>query len=218
MRRSLTSKLSTGLVTAFAFGALGLSACQSRADRRHAPARRSHQRHRLGVLRARHRRQLQVQEPELRHQRERVSPRRDGRRLGQLDLLDAFVSGVPAMGTSYTAALTAQDVGHQLTACMGSATFDVTNGTTVPVPVHMTCRAAPAPSVPVQFALGGRCLRARAAGAGGAPPAAPRRLTNRRQARRAAGAGAARLLRGRWPRRRRARPRPTTRRAAPRRT
>ena len=67
-----------------------------------------------------------------------------------------LVSGIP-LGAGYTAALTAQDVSHKLTACAGSASFAVSSATTVPVAVHMICRAAAPPpptSVPVPRSAG----------------------------------------------------------------
>jgi hypothetical protein len=64
------------------------------------------------------------------------------------------ISGVP-FGTGYVLTLSAQDVAHKLTPCQGSATFDVTTATTVPVAVDLTCHQTavppppPPPAVPV---------------------------------------------------------------------
>jgi hypothetical protein len=60
------------------------------------------------------------------------------------------VSGIP-FGTGYTLALTADDVAQELTPCQGTATFDVTSPTEVPVAVDMTCREklVTPPAVPV---------------------------------------------------------------------
>jgi hypothetical protein len=52
------------------------------------------------------------------------------------------IGGIP-FGTGYALALTAQDAGHQLTGCSGSATFDIPNATTVQVPVHLICHEQP---------------------------------------------------------------------------
>lgn len=153
MRRSRASKLSTVLVTAFAFGALGLSACQKPGGPDATPP--------LGEATN----DIGSVSFELaiggNYQFKTLSYDISGNGFHRAATVDVsgsttfttLVSGVP-MGPGYTAALTAQDVAHKLTACMGSATFDVTNGTTVPVPVHMTCRAAPAPSVPVPRSAG----------------------------------------------------------------
>jgi hypothetical protein len=54
--------------------------------------------------------------------------------------VSAVVSGIPS-GAGYTVKLTAQDTAHRLTPCTGMSTFDVTSSATVPVPVHLTCRA-----------------------------------------------------------------------------
>jgi hypothetical protein len=73
------------------------------------------------------------------------------------------VSGIP-FGTGYSLALTANDVAQALTPCQGTATFDVTSPTEVPVAVGMTCQVKlatppPPPAVPVPrpaiYALGG---------------------------------------------------------------
>jgi hypothetical protein len=64
------------------------------------------------------------------------------------------IGGIP-FGTGYLLALSAEDVAHKLTPCQGSATFDVTTTTTVPVAVDLTCHQTatppppPPPAVPV---------------------------------------------------------------------
>jgi len=74
------------------------------------------------------------------------------------------ISGIP-FGTGYVLALSAQDVAHKLTPCQGSARFDVTTASTVPVAVDLTCHqtAAPPPPVvpvprPAVYALGALLL------------------------------------------------------------
>ena len=62
------------------------------------------------------------------------------------------VSGIPS-GVGYTAKLSAQDTAHRLTPCTGAATFDVTGGQVVNVPVHLTCSVLPpvVTSVPIPW-------------------------------------------------------------------
>jgi hypothetical protein len=89
--------------------------------------------------------------------------------------VSAVVGGIP-FGSGYQLKLTAQDDGHKLTPCMGTASFDITSPTTVPVPVTLNCREIPAltAAVPVPpwtklllgallLALGARLVRARRA-------------------------------------------------------
>ncbi|HMF41472.1 MAG TPA: hypothetical protein VKQ32_12290 [Polyangia bacterium] len=65
-------------------------------------------------------------------------------------VVTTVVGGIP-IGTGYALQLTAQDSGHKLTGCTGSATFDLPNATTVAVPVHLSCHEQPqvAAAVPV---------------------------------------------------------------------
>jgi hypothetical protein len=52
--------------------------------------------------------------------------------------LSTLIGGIP-FGTGYAVELTAQDLGHKLRPCTGSASFDVSSPATVAVPVHLTC-------------------------------------------------------------------------------
>jgi hypothetical protein len=56
--------------------------------------------------------------------------------------VSTVVGGIP-LGTGYKLQLTAQDTAHKLTPCVGSATFSITGGGTIAVPVHLTCHEAP---------------------------------------------------------------------------
>jgi hypothetical protein len=74
--------------------------------------------------------------------------------------ISAVVDNIPA-GTGYQATLTATATEQDLTPCTGSATFDVTAGATVALPVHLTCHVKPTmqpppppPAVPVPPAAG----------------------------------------------------------------
>ncbi len=53
--------------------------------------------------------------------------------------VSTIVGGIP-YGSNYLLKLTAQEVDHKLTLCTGTATFSINSATTVPVPVHLTCR------------------------------------------------------------------------------
>jgi len=65
--------------------------------------------------------------------------------------VSVVIGGVP-LGTGYDLKLTAQDVEHKLSPCIGAAVFDVPNATTVVVPVRLSCHElarVPAAPVPV---------------------------------------------------------------------
>ena len=59
----------------------------------------------------------------------------------------AVVGSIP-FGTGYTARLTVQDLEQKLLPCEGSAVFNVTSASTVPVAIHLACKTAPAVIAP----------------------------------------------------------------------
>jgi hypothetical protein len=68
-------------------------------------------------------------------------------------IVSAVIGGIP-LGSGYVVALNAMDVDHRVMSCHGSAPFDLTTATTVPVTVHMTCHESshvtvPPPAVPL---------------------------------------------------------------------
>jgi hypothetical protein len=85
--------------------------------------------------------------------------------------LSTVIGGIP-FGTGYQLQLTAQDVGHKLAGCTGSAMFDMPSASVVEVPVHLICHEQPCvavQAVPVppwaRFIIGAALL---AVGAGAA--------------------------------------------------
>ncbi len=94
-------------------------------------------------------------------------------RAGALDVsksntITGVVGGLPT-GGAYQLTLSATDVGHKFSSCVGSGTFDVNANAVTEVPVDVTCHLAPTtppppPSVPVPFPavlmLGGALLGA----------------------------------------------------------
>jgi hypothetical protein len=69
--------------------------------------------------------------------------------VGTSTTISTIIGAIP-FGSGYLLKLTAQDVDHKLTPCVGTTSFDIATTATVPVPVHLTRREIPATqSVPV---------------------------------------------------------------------
>ncbi len=56
--------------------------------------------------------------------------------------ITAVIGGLP-IGTAYQLTLSATDVGHKFSSCVGSGTFDVNANAVTPLPIDVTCHLAP---------------------------------------------------------------------------